>query len=92
MQVHTLYNNNDCLLGSNRALRQVLFGQIGHALKVVVTRVAEMRSSKAEEDGDGTAITTLIFKIICTVLWTHLSLRDVAAPSANKFLKQFTNY
>ena len=61
------------LLRTCRATRQVVFGDVGHSLKVLVTGVAEMRGAEAEEDGDGTAVATLVLEEVGTVLSAHLN-------------------
>ena len=48
-----------------------------------LAHVAEVRSSEAEEDGDGAAVATLVLQVVGAVLGTHLGLRDVAATSTN---------
>ena len=66
------------------ALGQVRLGQVGHPLKVVVTRVAEVGRAEAEEDGHRAAVAALVLEIIGAVFGTHLSLRHVTAASANQ--------
>ena len=53
-------------------LRQLRLGDTGDLLEVVVTQVTEVGRAKAEEDGDGTAVATLVLKEVCTMLRTHL--------------------
>lgn len=64
-------------LGADRALRKLGFGDVGDPLEVVVTRVAEVSCSEAEEDRDGAAVAALVLQVVGAVLGAHLGPRDI---------------
>ena len=59
------------------AARQVMFGDVGDALKVLVTRVTEVSCAEAEEDSHRAAVTALVLQEISAVLGAHLHNNDV---------------
>ena len=54
-----------------------MFGDVGDALKVLVTRVTEVCSAEAEEDSHRAAVTTLVLQEISAVLGAHLHNNDI---------------
>ena len=47
-------------LGSHWALGQLLLGNVGDSLEVIVTRITEVSCPETEEDGHGAAVATLV--------------------------------
>lgn len=43
-------------------MRQLLFGDTGHSLEVIMAGVAEVCGPKAKEHSDRTAVTAFVFK------------------------------
>ena len=62
-------------LGSHWALGQLLLGNVGDSLEVIVTRITEMSCPETEEDGHRAAIATLVLQVVRAVLGTHLGLK-----------------
>ena len=73
-------------LGADRTLRELGFGDVGDPLEVVVTGVAEVSRSEAEEDGDGAAVAALVLQVVSAVLGAHLSPGDIRTAATDKFL------
>jgi len=57
---------------ANRALGQLLFRDIGHPLKVVMTCVTKVGCAKAEENCHRAAVAALVLQIVCSMFRTHL--------------------
>jgi len=49
--------------------------------------VTKVCGSKTEIDCEGTTVTTLVFKEVCAMFWTHLSQRHVRTASTYKFFR-----
>ena len=62
-------------LGSHWALGQLLLGNVGDSLEVIVTRITEVSCPETEEDGHGAAVATLVLQVVRAVLGTHLGLK-----------------
>jgi len=62
-----------CVCPTSRTVGQFLLGDARHPLEVVVTSVAEVCRSEAEEDCHGAAVSTLVLQEVCPVLGTHLA-------------------
>ena len=62
-------------LGSHWALGQLLLGNVGDSLEVIVTRITEVSCPETEEDGHGAAVATLVLQVVGAVLGTHLGLK-----------------
>ena len=60
------------LLSTCRTVGQLLFGDTGHPLEVVVAGVAEVRGAEAEENSHRAAVPTFIFQEVCAVFGAHL--------------------
>ena len=52
-------------------------------LEIVVTGVAKVSGTEAEENGDGAAVAAFILEKVGPVFGAHLSARDVGAGAAN---------
>lgn len=51
---------------------QLLFGDTGHPLEVVVAGVAEVCGAEAEENSHGAAVPTFVLEEVCAMLGAHL--------------------
>ncbi len=68
-------------------MRQLVLRDVGDALEVVVTRVAEVRRAEAEEDGHAAAVATLVLEEVRPVLRAHLqktSTRTLSSADARR--------
>ena len=70
---------------TRRASGQLIFRHGSDALKIVMTTVAEMCRSEAEENGDGATVATFVLQEVSSVSWAQLGLGDVAAAATNEF-------
>jgi len=62
-----------------------MFRNAGDALEIIVTPIAEMRRSETKEDSDRATVATLVFQVVCSMLGTQLSLRNITTPSTDEF-------
>lgn len=70
--------------GTRGAMGQHLLRSTHHSVDVIVAQLAEVGRPKAEEDGDGATVATLVLQIVHAVLGTHLSARDVRTGPADQ--------
>ena len=61
---------------------QLLFGDTGHPLEVIMAGVAEVSGAKAEEYSHRAAVPAFILKEVCAMLGTHLVKNTVSASSS----------
>lgn len=74
-------------LRASRTPRQIALRNACQPLKIVVTRVTEVRCAEAEEHGNGTAVAAFVLEEVSAVLRTHLGTRHVRTGSAHKLLR-----
>ena len=60
------------------------FGHGSDALKIVMTTVAKMRRSKAEENCDGATVATFVLQEVSSVSRAQLGLGNVATAATNE--------
>lgn len=53
-------------------MRQLLFGDTGHSLEVIMAGIAEVCGTKAKEHSHRAAVPAFIFQEVCAVLGAHL--------------------
>merc|ERR1712106_7404 len=73
-------------LGSNWTLGQLSFWNVGHALEIVVTGIAEVGGTETEEHGHRATVATLVLQIVRAMFWAHLGLADITAAPTDQLL------